>query len=558
LKRKSTRASGLVQGGAKRAKGLPPGCSSFRLTVPVALPPQSTHSHLQCKVGQDGKSHLVSPDKSRTKDSRVSLSEHAELAELTELTSSDFGDDAGFSTSKPRVELGKEIEDGELLGDGDPFWDDIEEVLGADLDRAFDDIQDLDDVIDYMESLKPINDFDTAFDADDQPREDPFDGEAIFPLDGHNFEPPELPSVQGQYFKFKLTPVPVPAHSYNGASFSCDAKTHNVDSSIPPSSSPALAPAHSYNGASCSCDAESHNVDSSILPSSSLQIDQTCAILTVLRLSFHRYHRYLICDCKSFLPLKYLKDHYKKKHVDLLRGGQIRTASKDFPSVVQHIVQSFGIPPDQDTVPFTLSSFQGPIAGISDAMLRFRCKCGASLKSIVVARVHWGAACKLNPSSTWNAASSSIKKPRKSFIHSHFPEEWTQQPFSFNTMGKRVTVLGSSTPAMPTTQGDSDIERYLVPSGLDSVSLPWLQELGWTRWRDEQIQLGLTPSALVSFVELPQSKGKNVEDFPPLHTREDKFMWVGRRIYIRLKEMLEDGNTWLDGTLELRSDLAAE
>jgi hypothetical protein len=94
-----------------------------------------------------------------------------------------------------------------------------------------------------------------------------------------------------------------------------------------------------------------------------------------------------------------------------------------------------------------------------------------------------------------------------------------------STLMASIPVLRQCKPAVPTSQRDP-------------ASLRWLEKLGWIRWREEQIQLGLPPSTLVSLI-----KAKDIEGLSPLQARDNKFMRVSnRQIFLRLRNMLEDGD----------------
>lgn len=314
-----------------------------------------------------------------------------------------------------------------------------------------------------------------------------------------------------------------------------------------------------YKGVTCSCSVDQHRVDPSLSASSPLHIDRGCEILKVLGLSFHRYHRYLICGCGSFLPLGKLVDHYKKDHPDMLRDALKRYANKELIPIIGHFATSFDIPRDQTTVNFTPATFNGPIAGITPPSKRYTClACGVSLKSEHVARVHWGSSCK-------RAASSTLAPSQR------FQEHWAQPSFILGPggSGRGSNYVGvphnelenDVTPQPNATRSDPPAERYLVPDGLDAFRPPWLEALGWAVWRDKQVTAGISLEALVSFTALPsrryRSVGRKIKSSSPL-TEEERLAWVAMCIQRRLKKMMLDANSFLEHSNgELRGNLTA-
>lgn len=98
--------------------------------------------------------------------------------------------------------------------------------------------------------------------------------------------------------------------------------THHNSTS--PSPDPSESNICSYNGKTCSCTAAMHERDPSISSSSELHIDRDCEIMKVLGLSFHRRHRFLICECGSLLPLGDLLMHYKSIQISCGDSKQTR------------------------------------------------------------------------------------------------------------------------------------------------------------------------------------------------------------------------------------------
>jgi hypothetical protein len=313
-----------------------------------------------------------------------------------------------------------------------------------------------------------------------------------------------------------------------------------------------------YKGVACFCTTDQHRVDPSLSASSSLHVDRNCKIMDVLGLSFHRYHRYLICGCGCFLPIGKLIDHYKREHPDILRDQLARYANKELLLIVEHFVASFDIPSDQTAISFTPTTFNGPIAGIAEPVRRFTClACGVSLKSDFVAKKHWTGSCKAAQNSTLDRS----ERTR---------EEWTQFPFGpffFADKSKRMGCVVvphnrlDNTPIPvqpdPPSASGSPAERYLVPDGLDSFRPPWLEALRWATWRDRQIEASLSLQTLLSFCALPTlyiNAKKPKFSSPP--TEEEKLAWAAGHIQHRLKKMMEDANTFLtESNGELRANL---
>jgi hypothetical protein len=303
---------------------------------------------------------------------------------------------------------------------------------------------------------------------------------------------------------------------------------------------------------------DQHRVDPSLSASSPLHIDRRCEILKVLGLSFHRYHRYLICGCGSFLSLGKLIDHYKKEHPDMLRDALTRYANKELIPIISHFATSFNIPHDQTNVSFTPATFNGPIAGITGPTKRYTClACGVSLKSELVAKVHWRNSCK-------GAASSTLAPSQR------LQEHWAQRSFVPGPGGSRGTSyvvvphneLEDYVTLQPNTSiSESPAERYTVPEGVDAFRPPWLEALGWAAWRDKQLKAGISLEALASFTALPPVKYHNVgrkTKFSSPPTEEERLAWAAMRIQKRLKKMMLDANSFLaDSNGELRGNLTA-
>jgi hypothetical protein len=313
-----------------------------------------------------------------------------------------------------------------------------------------------------------------------------------------------------------------------------------------------------YRGVSCSCTEASHLIDHSLPASSPLHVDHDCEILKLLGLSFHRYHRYLICTCGCFLPMDNFIDHFKKAHADKLRDNLSRYANKELLPIIRHFAASFGVSVDQSTVEFTASTFNGPIAGIAKPVIRPTCvACGLSLKNDDVVKTHWRTTCKGN---------RNLNLPRSQRTQMKF----AQRPFLISKTGNKsgtyvivphdLPLDGASISSAQSGAPVNQAERYSVPKGTDSFVPPWLAGLGWSNWRDELVQEGISVEAMRSFAELPpQLYGKRRPTFSSPPTEAETFDWVARRIRVRLVKMMEDANLFLKtANGELRANLTAK
>ena len=305
-----------------------------------------------------------------------------------------------------------------------------------------------------------------------------------------------------------------------------------------------------YNGASCACMVSDHLCDLTTPSSSLLHVDDDCLILRVLNLKFHKRHRYLICSCSggSFLALRELKDHLKKKHSGDIRDGNTRSM-EDFPMVVDHISTSFDIPISQDSREFSKEDFDGPIAGINDPLSYLRCpwpSCKSFGVSFHVLRSH-----HLQAHGT-SLSSSQYDTPCC----------WTQFPFATKgSHAARVEVdISRVVPlvAAPksTTQPEPSIRPYITPHGVTAPTSLWLDHVQWTAWRDEQLRNNYTVSSLRAMIALPAAERVSMQPMlRPLTI--DRFLHVvGGKIRIRATKMLKDANKWL-GNSELRTAITA-
>jgi hypothetical protein len=313
-----------------------------------------------------------------------------------------------------------------------------------------------------------------------------------------------------------------------------------------------------YRGVVCSCAEVSHLIDHSLPASSPLHIDRDCEILKLLGLSFHRYHRYLICTCGCFLPMDNFIDHFKKTHADKLRDGLPRYANKELLPIIHHFTTSFGISVNQSAVEFAASTFNGPIAGIAKPVKRPTCvACGLSLKNNDVVKTHWRTTCKGN---------RDLNLPRPQRTQMNF----AQRPFLISKTGNKSGTYvvvphdlppdGAPISSAQSGASVSPAERYSVPNGTDSFVPPWLEGLGWSTWRDEQVQAGISVEAIRSFAVLPpQLYGGRRPTFSSPPTEAETFDWVARRIHVRLVKMMMNANAFLKtANGELRTNLTAK
>ena len=304
-----------------------------------------------------------------------------------------------------------------------------------------------------------------------------------------------------------------------------------------------------YDGITCFCTAGDHERDPSLPPASPRHIDKTCRILEKLQLSFHKYHRYLICGCYggSFIALDHLKDHMKSKHTRQLRRGDAKTARADYPGIVQHIATSFQIYQNQSAITFSKETLAGPIVGIAPPAQYFACpRCGSYCNTIRSLASHTRTQCK-------ESAGGSL------FDMAAVTTHWTQYPFA--TMGwrsKRVQVDGPlaesrfSDPAMCGEAVPVTIEPYVVPEGIGATVPPWLKALGWVTWRDRFLAKGLSFSHLCGLAAEPKLRaGPQLLQLEPCR----RLLYNAKtRICKRFTIMLEDANLWLcQCNSELRS-----
>jgi hypothetical protein len=304
-----------------------------------------------------------------------------------------------------------------------------------------------------------------------------------------------------------------------------------------------------YRGVACTCTVEDHETDPSLPASSSQHIDVRCRILAILGLSFHKYHRYIICSCNdgSFLPLNRFKKHMKQKHKSSLREG---TRGRDFPTIINHISTSFNISPTQLAITFDESSFNGPIDGIARPVMSPTCPvCNGHFRSQDVVRHHYSLRCQsLCGGPPLNSRSIQTR--------------WTQYPFSISgSHSKRIQVSGplelEEARGSATMSGfkpsSLQIEPYVVPHGLEANVPLWQKKIGWVAWRDELIGNGFSIPELRRIVTLPSRRPTTSNPLSRMHM----LFLLKRRIHSRLTTMLEDANEWIDkSNSELRSILS--
>jgi hypothetical protein len=300
-----------------------------------------------------------------------------------------------------------------------------------------------------------------------------------------------------------------------------------------------------YKGMSCHCIASDHERNPSLPSHSVSHVNGSCEILRALNLKFHNHHRFLICSCQggSFLAFQDLKSHLKIKHRSDIRDEDTRTMNRDFPAVLDHISKSFGISITQKSKTFNKEDFGGPIAGICDPLLCHLCpwpSCKSYCTSMPSIAAHYSQAHPLAmPLSSAKVA-----------LH------WTQFPFaSRGSHAARVEVdISKGVPVVQASQvtnnTESSIRRYIAPQGVTAPSLPWLDHVGWTTWRDEHLSNNHTTSSLRALVALPKLVSKRRASQP---LNEDSLLYlVSTRIRARGVKIMKDANAWL-GNSELRS-----
>ena len=306
-----------------------------------------------------------------------------------------------------------------------------------------------------------------------------------------------------------------------------------------------------YKGYVCHCGPHVHEYDPSLPSSSVAHVDETCKILQSLNLKFHKRHRYLICTCAggSFVALHDLKSHMKIKHVADLRDGNTRTMRRDFTPALEHILTSFKLSMSQKPVNFDKDEFDGPIAGISKPRRFYLCP---------------SPGCKIFGGHIESLKAHFNKTHRSSgaFCSKSAQIRWTQHPFaSRGSHSARVEVANrpAEVQLFPCQDhaGPSKVHQYVVPQGVAAIGLPWLDHVGWTTWRNDLLRAGHTICTLRDLVSLPKKVSKLClqASLPP--TGDVLLFLIGTWIQARLEKMLEDANTWLDGS-ELRSAITVE
>lgn len=276
-----------------------------------------------------------------------------------------------------------------------------------------------------------------------------------------------------------------------------------------------------------------------------MHLDDSCEILLALNLRFHNRHRYIICTCLggSFQALSDLKSHLKLHHKTDIRDQCTKTMNQDFPAVLDHILKSFSIAIDQESKPFDKEDFDGPIAGIKESVYCFVCplpSCNSYCTTMDSVRGHY----------------NSYHAKEKRYDSTKVARHWTQ--FSFAMKGvhsTRVRVNGSMGAQVvldshPETNLRSSIRRYAAPQGAEASSLPWLNHVGWTTWRDSQLGNHHTASDLRALVSIPRRISMHRASQPL--DGEDLLYFVTVVIRERATQMLRDANQWL-GNSELRS-----
>lgn len=319
-------------------------------------------------------------------------------------------------------------------------------------------------------------------------------------------------------------------------------------------SSTAQLQSHIYGGVSCSCTYELHAVDTALPPSSPNHVEDDCALMKLLRLKFHRFHRFLICDCGggSFLQLGALLSHMRLFHPQWLIGeaqkppatrwdlGHKRTFEAQ---VVTHLSSSLGILVDQESQVFTEAILQGPIFGLRDAEKRPQCpSCLQCFKNRSTASSHYAA--KHSTRAAGGTAFSELPAIWR----------WCQQPYYTRVMqGKQqqYIIVPGQLPvvaaAMRTPPSNAEKYAALPYIGSDQRAGPiphWLVRLQWVVWFESLLKSGWTTSQLLALIA--PTRGREKDKFPKGScTRRKRLNWVLSRISKRLVTMAEDANIWL-------------
>lgn len=343
-------------------------------------------------------------------------------------------------------------------------------------------------------------------------------------------------------------------------------RSHSPAQSPSPASQPTpttpQSPTYAYGGVSCSCADTSHAVDSALPPHSPEHVDDDCMFMGLLKLKFHKFHRFLICPCNggSFINLGALLSHFRDYHWNCLVGEAQRPSASRWDlthkrrfedQVVAHLADCLRISATQERKDFEAATLQGPIPGLADAVKRPQCpdclKCYANGE---VLRVH-------HSNTHSKRATAGIP-----FADVPVAQPWCQEPHYDRIsrgpkkprLNRYIIVPGRLPPASSTGTAAGTASRDeegvfalpFVSSERGAKAIPrWLERLQWVSWVERLLGFGWTIPGLLSLIASPYARKKAKFPKEPA-TRRKRLDWVLRRIGMRLMDMAKDANAWLN------------
>lgn len=463
--------------------------------------------------------------------------------------SEDEGEEASWEGALDVTELLDDVDEDEAGADLGLFMDDLFESRADDLEAAFyqhenPDPERVEDVTSADADDDPDPDFkpdqDGSESEDDCPEYDSFTA----PIHSrssqslrkrHRYSTQTAKNKKRRVVPASPAPTPSPAPSPSPPA-------------SPSQSSPTSAIAHEYGGSSCSCAASAHAVDDDLPANSPEHLEDDCALMALLKLKFHKFHRSLICTCNggTFVSLGELLSHYRQYHRELLVGEAEKPAKSSSrhrrifdASVLEHFSKCLTISRDQKRTLFTETTLLGPIYGLADAQERLQCpypSCGSCSISLASLRGHHRTYHKCSIEDL-----NGVNRPL------------CQAPYGLRTSGSPFAVLipvpHCLTPSAGTeTSAETSVpdlpQRYEVPEGSGMPPSRWLTRIGWPTWINQLIKLGWKAAELVALVAPPSQVG-NLARYPRAGSSRHVLNWVERLIKARLAAMAEDANSWL-------------
>jgi hypothetical protein len=306
----------------------------------------------------------------------------------------------------------------------------------------------------------------------------------------------------------------------------------------------------------CPCGSSDHCRDETLSARSPLHVDRQCLALSLLGMTFHSYHRYVICICRRFIPLSHLRGHFKKWHADVMTAMgfanfRSQLAQRLFDDLRDHISQAFLIPQDQGYRDWDVHSFSGPIAGIEDAVRRYACPHEPCLRRGVYRERRTNMECH-------------IRHHHRDQCRRDIPEVWVQMPF----LGRISVQVEEQQQQQPPTENINDgnkektrVLRYVVPKGIKAGCSDALRRMRWPQWRDSLLEAGFTLRQIRSYMQKPASPSCNIiGGSDPMSSENDRLWWAGQRMQKRLSRMMDEAIDYLESPQcdpQLRGQLTA-